>query len=124
MTDEERGVRVHELKSWPETFRKVVAGAKCAEWRRDDRDYRPGDLLLLREWDPETSDPDGSGHGHIVGGAYTGEAAVAIVTDVLRGSFDVPRGYAVLSIVLMAVNEGVSRYGFAGWEMRALRSPD
>src|SRR5262245_46655354 len=43
----------HELKSWPSQFQAMWTGRKRAEFRRDDRGYQVGDLLDLREWDPE-----------------------------------------------------------------------
>jgi hypothetical protein len=42
----------HDLKCWPEYFRPVWMGVKRFEIRRNDRDYRVGDELLLREWEP------------------------------------------------------------------------
>ena len=55
----EREILVHELKTWPEFFKSVANGDKTFEIRRDDRDFRVGDLLLLREWDPVTSSYSG-----------------------------------------------------------------
>lgn len=47
--------KVHELKSWPHLFEAVMSGAKKHELRRgDDREFRVGDILDLREFDPET----------------------------------------------------------------------
>jgi hypothetical protein len=48
----EREVLEHDLKVWPEYFDQVANGDKTFEVRKDDRDYRVGDLLLLREWIP------------------------------------------------------------------------
>lgn len=45
---------VHTLKCWPAFFRDLGAGDKTAEFRRNDRDYREGDFLVLKEWDPDT----------------------------------------------------------------------
>jgi len=46
-------VRVHELKSWPALFEALSAGSKTHELRRNDRDYKVGDVLLLREYNPD-----------------------------------------------------------------------
>lgn len=46
--------KVHELKSWPHLFEAILSGAKKHELRRcDDRDFSVGDILDLREFDPE-----------------------------------------------------------------------
>ena len=48
----EREILVHELKTWPEFFKDLTNRTKTFEVRRDDRDFRAGDILWLREWDP------------------------------------------------------------------------
>lgn len=45
---------VHELKTWPEQFADVKYGSKRFEIRKNDRNYHVGDILLLKEYDPET----------------------------------------------------------------------
>ena len=52
----EFGVTWHELKCWPEPFEQMSSGAKTAEFRRDDRGFAVGDMLLLREWHPGTKE--------------------------------------------------------------------
>lgn len=43
----------HSLKCWPQFFDPISAGEKTHDLRRaDDRDFRVGDILLLREFDP------------------------------------------------------------------------
>lgn len=44
--------RTHELKIWPEFFELVKSGAKMFEVRENDRDFRVGDTLVLKEYDP------------------------------------------------------------------------
>lgn len=41
-------------KIWPEYFEAVVSGKKKFELRLNDFEVRPGDKLLLEEWDPKT----------------------------------------------------------------------
>ena len=41
------------LKSWPEFFEQTLSNFKDFEIRKNDRGYNVGDILLLREWDPE-----------------------------------------------------------------------
>lgn len=46
--------RVHALKCWPRYFGDLVVGRKRSEFRVADRDFRVGDYLRLREYDPAT----------------------------------------------------------------------
>ena len=46
--------RVHELKIRPEYFLPVSEGRKTFEIREDDRGFRRGDIVVLREFDPNT----------------------------------------------------------------------
>lgn len=47
---------VHALKSWPEFYAALAAGAKNSETRKNDRTppFEKGDVLRLKEWDPVT----------------------------------------------------------------------
>jgi hypothetical protein len=67
-------MKTHELKSWPEFFQPMFTGEKRFELRRNDRDYLPGDLLILREWEPRE------------GGKYSGRTLYMLVTYVLSGA--------------------------------------
>jgi Domain of unknown function (DUF3850) len=68
-------LRTHELKSWPRFFRSIVAGDRAHELRRNDRDYRVGDQVLLREYDPDSK-------------TYTGSFCEAAITSMT--SRDIP----------------------------------
>lgn len=67
-------MKIHELKSWPKFFAKVITGEKTFEIRLNDRNFETGDFLFLREFDPENS-------------TYSGRFQYARVTYVL-GSVD------------------------------------
>lgn len=84
---------VHRLKTWPVHFGPVKEDRKRAELRKDDRDFKVGDILVLEEYDPDLlvytcdkGDPDGTCH--------------RLVTHALRGGL-VPEGYVLLSIAPM-----------------------
>ena len=65
MNTQPRSRVTHELKIWPEFFKWVRNGRMLFQLRRNDRDFKVGDQLLLREWDPTTkvvaAVPDGEG---------------------------------------------------------------
>ncbi|WP_369198205.1 DUF3850 domain-containing protein [Mycobacterium marseillense] len=94
--------RTHELKSWSRFFRPIVAGERTHELRRNDRDYRVGDRLLLREYDPDAE-------------CYTGSSCEAAITSIT--SRDVPCAasdqglnpeFCILSIRVIAVSPDLS----------------
>ena len=60
-----------EKKVWPDFFQKILDGAKTFELRLADFDCNAGDILVLREWNPET-------------GEYTGRVLEKEVTYVLK----------------------------------------
>ena len=42
-----------EKKVWSEYFQKILDGDKQFELRLADFDCKPGDVLVLKEWDPK-----------------------------------------------------------------------
>lgn len=88
----------HYLKSWPEFFAPVFEGKKNFELRKDDRHFRVGDILHLREWEPNTA-------------SYSGREIIKKVTFILEGIgpggitpiHGLSRGY-----VIMAISDDVS----------------
>jgi hypothetical protein len=44
-------MKVHELKVYKEYFQLILSGHKPWEIRKDDRDFEPGDELVLKEYD-------------------------------------------------------------------------
>jgi hypothetical protein len=86
----------HELKVWPEEFEKVWVGDKTHEYRRNDRGYKVGDVLLLREFQP-------------VGEIYTGRELVAKISAISRGpEWGIPWGYATFSVRILRQAEVIS----------------
>ena len=47
-------MKVVEKKTWPEMFELVLSGKKTFDARVADFNIKPGDTLLLREWNPKT----------------------------------------------------------------------
>ncbi len=79
----------HVLKCWPAYFNEVRAGRKAFECRLNDRDFREGDSIELREYDPETK-------------RYTGERWEGKIGYVLNHppcGMEKWDGFAVLSLL-------------------------
>lgn len=75
---------VHELKTLPEYFQEIIYGRKTFEVRYNDRNFRVGDTLLLREWE---------------NGSYTGKAIERKVTYILDNSDYVKEGFVIMGIM-------------------------
>ncbi|UOQ73294.1 ASCH/PUA domain-containing protein [Hymenobacter cellulosilyticus] len=74
----------HELKTWPACFAAVESGTKPFDVRENDRNYQVGDVLLLREYEPETEQ-------------YSGRTLLRAVSYVLQGgSFGLEAGWCVV----------------------------
>lgn len=74
----------HELKIDTTAFKAVVTKTKTAEFRFNDRDYRVGDLLVLREWLTDES-------------CFSGFQAVRTITHIQTG-YGIPDGFVMLSM--------------------------
>lgn len=52
-------IKVHYIKCETEFFNDVIEGLKPFEVRKNDRDYKPGDDIVLREYDKELAELTG-----------------------------------------------------------------
>ncbi len=77
-------MKQHELKIWPEFFNKVLSGEKTFELRKDDRAFRAGDVLILKEWNPKTK-------------KYTGRESDYYVPYIMSG-FGLKKDWVIMSI--------------------------
>lgn len=85
---------IHELKTYPEYFSMVFSGSKKFEVRKDDRGFRIGDELLLREFVPKGYYEDGLNDDN-----YTGRILHRRIDYILKGGqFGIEAGYVVLGI--------------------------
>lgn len=82
-------MKKHELKVWPEYFDALEhpdpLQRKTCEIRINDRDFRVGDELRLREYAPGAK-------------VYTGRETVRVITHIIEGAPWLPDGLAVLSL--------------------------
>ncbi len=81
--------KVHRIKTWPQHFKEVKFGKKRFELRKNDRDYKTGDVLELQEFIPEEQ-------------IYSGELCHATVEYILHGpSFGLEKGHCIMSILII-----------------------
>ena len=84
-------MKTHELKILPQYFRVVQDGAKTFELRKNDRDYKIGDTLLLKEWE--------NIKGKYVEEGYTGNKIKKEITYILEGGqYGLEKGYCILGL--------------------------
>ena len=76
-------MQVHELKILPQYFEEVINENKTFEVRKNDRNYRVGDYLHLREWRY---------------GNYTGRETMVKVTYLLDDPNYCKEGFVILGI--------------------------
>jgi hypothetical protein len=74
----------HYLKVLPEFFEAILKGDKTFEVRKNDRDYKRGDLLYLQEWD----------------GEFTGRKIIVSIPYILDDRRFVKKGYIIMSLLI------------------------
>jgi len=75
----------HELKVLSEYYWKIPCEKKTFELRKDDRDYKVGDILDLKEWDGEK---------------FTGHHVRREITYILRNckQYGLEDGYCIIGM--------------------------
>lgn len=77
---------VHELKTDRDHFQDIWWNRKTFELRYDDRDYKVGDMLSLKEYNPESE-------------TFTGKVCTRVVSHVLHGpAYGLQEGWVIMSI--------------------------
>lgn len=76
---------LHELKTEPKPFEAVAMGIKLFEYRFNDRGFKVGDLVCLKEYDPSTD-------------LYSGRQLMYYITYLIEGCYGIPDGYCVFGI--------------------------
>lgn len=85
--------KTHSIKCWPKFFALVITRAKEFELRLNDRNYKFGDILRLREYDPERK-------------ACTGRVAICHVTCALTDLPGLMPGYVAMGIFFLKMETG------------------
>lgn len=87
-------MKVHKLKIKEEYFNEVKEGRKTFEIRKNDRDYKVGDVVILTKVDNE--------------GFLTREVLVGTITYLLKNcpQYGLGCGYCIFSLKINKVNGG------------------
>lgn len=89
----------HELKTWPEFFEAILDNRKMFELRKNDRNFKVGDTLRLREYQPAAAGE----------GTYTNRELDVRVTYILAAGdwpMAVQKGYVILGIAKLPLQIG------------------
>lgn len=86
-----------ELKSWPKFFQPIIDGIRTHELRRNDRDFKVGDQLNLREYDPKKNEYTGRECLAKVMSITSSDEPCAVSEEALNSSF------CILSIKTISV---------------------
>jgi hypothetical protein len=79
-------ITCHILKCWPKYFEQVFQGDKNYEVRRNDRDFKKGDIIILREYNNDSQE-------------FTGREVPVTITNITHGgNFGIDKDFCVLGI--------------------------
>lgn len=76
---------IHELKIWPDYYWEVFLGHKTFEIRKNDRDFKTGDMVILKEWNPITK-------------LYTGNKLARKIIYILKDVEGLEKDFILMSI--------------------------
>lgn len=91
-------MKTHELKILPEYFEAVADGSKTFELRNNDRDFKAGDVLILKEHDTQIINVGQNGEELSRKGGYTGREIKKKITYVLKDIPGLYKNYAILAL--------------------------
>ena len=84
-----RKIDVHQLKTLQPYFHDVVSRNKTFEVRKNDRNFKVGDVMMLLEYDPANKDNPGTK-------GLTGMCIIARITYILDNEEYCKTGYVII----------------------------
>ena len=88
----------HNIKTHPEPFKAVRKRIKNFEIRKNDKNYKVNDVLILEEYVPDGYFEDRDGNKNKA--MYTGDALERKITYVLEGgAYGIEPGFVALGII-------------------------
>lgn len=76
----------HDLKIWPQFYKRVADGSKTFEIRNNDRDFQLGDTITLKEYDPKPINPTGDEPKGYTGSKDLGPFRIGYIVSLDRGT--------------------------------------
>ena len=73
----------------------IDSGLKTFELRKNDRRYKPGDIIVLKEWEPNKQEFTGRQCRKRISYVFEGAGTVGVI-EPLRG---LSQGYAILGLM-------------------------
>jgi hypothetical protein len=89
--------RYHDLKTWPPYFEHVKKGRKTFEFRKNDRGFEVGDIVILREWLPTEQ-------------KYTGRVVSKRIEYLIEDETLIPSEYCIFSLGPTLIGEHSNKY--------------
>jgi hypothetical protein len=91
-------MEIHKIKILPNHFKAVKKNLKKSEIRKNDRNYKDGDIIFLQEFDDRKMFK-----------CYTGSEIVVKITHILHGGkYGIEEGYCVISFRILREEEKLS----------------
>ena len=87
---------IHKLKLNSDYYSDSASGVKTFEVRKNDRNFKVGDILELREWIWSALDGKGT---------YTGDVHWKIITYILEDEKFLEEGYVCIAVAPIAEPE-------------------
>ena len=96
-------MKLHELKIKAKYYLDIVSGAKTFEIRKDDRDYKVGDLIKFNVIQTEEDKENECFQYHIIPLYLSGEDKVFRITYILRNvpEYGLDKNYCILGIRML-----------------------
>ncbi len=84
---------IHELKCWPPYYYFIYQGIKTFELRNNDRNFQTGDMIVLKEYQPNKK-------------IYTGREMILRITFMLTKYPGLENGYVIFQFNILNPGSG------------------
>jgi hypothetical protein len=92
--------RTHKVKTWESVFLDIRSGAKKAEFRRNDRDYAVGDIVVHHRYWPVDGGAYLNAHGEKTQRTDEADKITTEITHIIKGGFGLQPGFCMFSFAV------------------------